>query len=69
MAWALLAKDSDAADEKVLDTLEAVSNPIPNVLTSFFTKLNVWGVIRAAATVLQKENTLYTTLSSSFRKI
>ena len=51
MAWALLAKDSDAADEKVLDTLEAVSNPIPNVLTSFFTKLNVWGVIRAAATV------------------
>lgn len=51
MAWALLARDSDAADEKVLDTLEADSNPIPNVLTNFFTKLNVWGVIRAAETV------------------
>lgn len=51
MAWALLAKDSDAADEKVLDTLEADSNPIPNVLTNFFTKLSVCGVIRAAATV------------------
>lgn len=56
MAWALLAKDSDAADEKVLDTLEADSNPIPNVLTNFFTKLSVCGVIRAAATSLLVSN-------------
>ena len=58
MAWALLARDSEAAEEKVLDTLEADSNPIPNVLTSFFTKLNVWGVIRAAATVWKNDDHL-----------
>lgn len=58
MAWALLARDSDAADERVLDTLEADSNPIPNVLTNFFTKLNVWGVMRAAETMRQKRKCL-----------
>ena len=58
VAWALLARDSDAADEKVLDTLEADSNPIPNVLTNFFTKLDVWGVTRAAATVWKRKETI-----------
>ena len=63
MAWALLARDSEAAEERVLDTLEAGSNPIPNVLTNFLTKLNVWGVIRAAGTARkQRTNTQPLTL-------
>lgn len=51
VAWARLARDSDAALEKVVLTLDTFSIPTPNVLTSFFTKFSVWGVIVASATV------------------
>lgn len=50
VACARLARDSDAAVERVVDTLDAGSKPIPNVLTNFLTKLSVCGVIRALDT-------------------
>ena len=50
MICARLANDSDAAEENVCDTFDALSKPIPNVLTSFFTKFNVRDVICAPLT-------------------
>ena len=51
MTCARLASDSEAAEEKVCETFEALSKPIPKVLTNFLTKLNVLGVICAPFTV------------------
>ena len=56
MTCARLASDSDAAEENVCDTLEALSKPIPNVLTNFLTKLNVLGVICAPLTEKKIQN-------------
>lgn len=50
MAWALLARDSEAALENMVETLETFSRPTPKVLTSFLTKFRVWGVILASET-------------------
>ena len=54
VAWALRARDSEAALENVVVTLETFSIPTPKVLTSFFTKFRVCGVIVASATVIEK---------------
>lgn len=48
--WARLARDSLAAVENCWLTAETFSIPIPNVLTSFFTKFRVCGVIVASLT-------------------
>ena len=53
VACALRARDSDAALEKVVVTLETFSIPTPNVLTNFLTKFSVCGVMVASATVGQ----------------
>jgi len=50
VACARRARDSDAALENVVTTLETFSMPTPNVLTSFLTKLRVCGVMVASAT-------------------
>ena len=53
VACALLARDSDAALENVVLTLETFSIPTPNVLTSFLTKFKVCGVIVASVTAIK----------------
>lgn len=50
VAWARRARDSEAALENMVETLETFSNPTPKVLTSFFTKFKVCGVILASDT-------------------
>ena len=44
------ARDSEAALENIVETLDTFSRPTPNVLTSFLTKLRVCGVILASDT-------------------
>lgn len=50
VACARRARDSEAALENMVETLETFSKPTPNVLTSFFTKFSVCGVILASDT-------------------
>lgn len=50
VACALLARDSEAALENMVETLDTFSRPTPNVLTNFLTKFRVWGVILASDT-------------------
>lgn len=58
MAWARRARDSLAALENVVLTLETFSIPTPNVLTSFLTKFKVCGVMVASATEICTEHYL-----------
>ena len=59
VACALRANDSDAALENVVTTLDTFSIPTPKVLTNFFTKFSVWGVMVASATVKERNMDLW----------